>query len=321
HFVRRLSICNSLFHEEEGFLDRLQTLEVFAAVADAGSLAAAARRLRLSPPAVTRAIAALESRLGARRFNRTTRSLSLTEAGVRFLADARRLLADLEEAERSAAGEAATPSGHLTLTASVTFGRTHVAAVLLDFLRAEPRVTASLLLLDRVASLVEEGIDVAVRIGNLPDSTLVARRVGEVRRVLVASPAYLAERGVPQAPADLRRHQIIAFTGLLPGREWRFEDDGRRAAIALSPRLELNDATAAIAGAEQGFGITVALSYMVARSIAEGRLTPVLDRFTPPAVPVQLVYPHGRSLAAKVRAFVDFATPALQRVLRPLTGM
>lgn len=285
-------------------------------MADAGSLAAAARRLRLSPPAVTRAIAALERRLGARLLNRTTRSLSLTEAGVRFLADARRVLAELEEAERSVAGETVTASGHLTVTASVTFGRTHVAALMFDFLRAEPRITASLLLLDRVVSLVEEGIDVAVRIGRLPDSTLIARRVGEVRRVLVASPGYLAEQGIPQAPPDLRRHRIIAFTGLLPGREWRFDEGGRRRAMSLGPILEVNDATAALAGAERGFGITIALSYMVAGAIADGRLTPVLDNFTPPPVPVQLVYPPGPSLTAKVRAFVDFAAPALQQALK-----
>jgi DNA-binding transcriptional LysR family regulator len=290
-------------------------MEVFAVVADAGSLAAAAKRLRLSPAAVTRAIASLEDHLGVRLFNRTTRSLSLTEAGTRFLDSTRRLLSELEDAEKAAAGATATPSGHLTLTASVTFGRTHVAALVFDFLRVEPRVTASLLLLDRVVNLVEEGIDVAVRIAHLPDSTLVARRVGEVRRVLVASPAYLAERGTPENPDDLKRHDVIAFTGLLPGREWRFVDDGRDASVVLSPRFEVNDAVAAIAGAERGDGITIALSYMVAGAIAQRRLLPVLDRFTPPAVPVQLVYPRARTMAAKVRAFLDFAAPRLQTAL------
>lgn len=287
-------------------------MEVFVAVADAGSLAGAGKRLRLSPPAVTRAIAALEDRLGVRLFNRTTRSLSLTEAGVRFLGRTRRLLDELDDAEKTASGETATPSGHLTITASVTLGRTHVAAVMLDFLRAEPKVTASLLLLDRVVNLVEEGIDVAVRIAHLPDTTLIARRVGTVRRVLVASPDYLAERGTPESPEDLKAHDIIAFTALLPGREWRFLDRGRATAVALMPRLEVNDATAAIAGAERGGGITIALSYMVAQAIAAGRLSVVLDRWTPPAVPVQLVYPQGRAMAAKVRAFLDFAAPRLK---------
>lgn len=290
-------------------------MEVFSAVAEAGSLAGAAKRLRLSPAAVTRAIAALEDHLGVRLFNRTTRSLSLTEAGTRFLDSTRRLLGDLEEAEKTAVGATATPSGHLTLTASVAFGRTHVTALVLDFLQAQPRVTASLLLLDRVVNLVEEGIDVAVRIGRLPDSTLVARRVGEVRRVLVASPAYLAKRGVPERPDDLKGHDVIAFTGLLPGREWRFADDGRDAAVVLVPRLEVNDAAAGIAGAERGDGITIALSYMVAGAVAEGRLVPVLDRYSPPAVPVQLVYPRARTMAAKVRAFLDFAAPRLRTAL------
>jgi DNA-binding transcriptional LysR family regulator len=181
-------------------MDRLHAMEVLAAVAEAGSFAGAARHLRLSPPAVTRAVAALEERLGVRLLNRTTRRLSPTEAGLRFLASTRRLLAELDEAERSAAGTTAIPSGHLVVTAPVTFGRAHVAAVLAEFLAAQPRVTAALLLLDRVTSLVEEGIDVAVRIGQLPDSTLVARRVGEVQRLLVAIPAYLAAHGVPERP-------------------------------------------------------------------------------------------------------------------------
>ncbi|MFZ1414822.1 MAG: LysR family transcriptional regulator [Defluviicoccus sp.] len=296
-------------------MDRLHAMKVFAAVADAGSLAGAAKRLRLSPPAVTRAIAALEEHLGVRLFNRTTRSLSLTEAGSRFLDSTRRLLSDMEEAERAAAGETAAPSGHLTISASVTLGRTHVAAVVLDFLRAEPRVSASLLLVDRLVNLVEEGIDVAVRIAQLQDSTIVARRIGAVRRVLVASPAYLAERGPPERPEDLKGHDVIAFTGLLSGREWRFAEDGRSAAVSITPRLEVNDASAAISGAERGDGITIALSYIVARAIAEGRLTTVLERFAPPAVPVHLVYPQGRTVAAKVRAFLDFAAPRLKQAL------
>jgi DNA-binding transcriptional LysR family regulator len=304
----------------KNIIDRLRTMEVFSAVAEAGSLAGAAKRLRLSPAAVTRAIAALEDHLGVRLLNRTTRSLSLTEAGARFLDSTRRLLGELEEAEKTAVGARATPSGHLTLTASVAFGRAHIAPLVLDFLHAQPRVTASLLLLDRVVNLVEEGIDVAVRIAHLPDSTLVARRVGEVRRVLVASPAYLAKRGVPEIPHDLKGHDVIAFTGLLPGREWRFVDDGRDAVVVLVPRMEVNDAAAAIAGAERGDGITIALSYMVAGAVAEGRLVTVLDRYSPPAVQVQLVYPRARTMAAKVRAFLDFAAPRLQSVLSLTTG-
>jgi DNA-binding transcriptional LysR family regulator len=202
-------------------LDRLHELEVFVAVADAGSFARAAARLRLSPPAVTRAVAALEERLGTRVFTRTTRSLTVTDVGQRFLASARRILADLETAKQEAIGEAAAPQGHLAITASVTFGRSALAPVVCGFLERHRRVTASVLLLDRVTNLVEEGIDIAVRIGHLPDSTLVARRIGSVRRILVASPGYLARRDPLRSPSDLRRHAVIGLTGLMPNRDWR----------------------------------------------------------------------------------------------------
>jgi DNA-binding transcriptional LysR family regulator len=299
-------------------VDRLHEVEVFVAVADAGSFARAAARLRISPPAVTRAVSSLEGRLGARLLNRTTRSLSLTEPGLRFLESARRLLADLEAAERGAVGESAEPAGHLTVTASVTFGRWALAPVVGEFLRAHPRVTAALLLVDRVVNLVEDGVDLGVRIGRLPDSTLVARRVGEVQRVLVASPAYLAEHGEPGSPADLRLHSVIAFTGLMPNREWRFVDRAAPGRIALQPRLELNDAAAAIDAAEAGGGITIAASYMVAQRIADGRLAPVLGSYAPPPVAVQLVYPQSRLVAPKVRAFVELAAPRLTHALRAL---
>lgn len=248
-------------------MDRLQGMEIFVAVAETGGFAKAAARLHLSPPAVTRAVAALEERLGVRLFNRTTRSVLPTEAGLRFLDRARAVLQQIEEAEKDAAGEMVLPSGHLTVTASVSFGRHAVAPVVSDYLRAYPRVSASLLMLDRQVNLVEEGVDVAVRIGELPDSSLVARAVGRVRRLLVASPDYLARRGVPAAPADLRLHEVIGFTGLMPNREWRHVQDGRSAAVRLAPRYELN--AAAIAAAEAGEGITVSLCYMAAGAIRE----------------------------------------------------
>jgi DNA-binding transcriptional LysR family regulator len=299
-------------------VDRLHEMEVFVAVADSASFAKAGTRLRISPPSVTRAVASLEERLGARLFNRTTRSLSLTEAGLRFLESAKSLLAEIDTAEREAVGESAMPSGHLTVTASVTFGRTAMAQVMSAFLRLHPRVTASLMLIDRVVNLVEEGIDIAVRIGQLRDSSLVVRRVGEVQRILVASPDYLAKHGEPGSPADLKRHSIIAFSTLMPNREWRFVDGTTSAHIALQPRFEINDATAAISAAEAGDGITIALSYMVAQKIEEGRLMPVLGHYAPPPVPVQLVYPQSRLVAPKVRAFIDFAGPLLKDVLRRL---
>ncbi|GLI95319.1 transcriptional regulator [Methylocystis echinoides] len=300
-------------------MDRLHELEVFVAVAEAGSFAKAGTRLRLSPPAVTRAISALEERLGARVFNRTTRSLTITDVGQRFLENARRILSDLDAAEKEAVGETAVPNGHLTVTASVTFGRTALGPVVCAFLNKHPRVTVSVLLLDRIANLVEEGIDVAVRIGPLPDSNLVGKKIGTVRRILVASPDYLRRRGTPKIPADLRLHSLIAFTGLMPNREWRFLDSEKGHSISFAPRLEINDAAMSIAAAEMGEGITVALSYMVADKIRDGRLAPVLEEFTPSPAPVNIVYPQSRLISPKMRAFVDFAAPRLRATLDSLT--
>ncbi len=296
-------------------MDRLQAIEAFCAVVDAGSFAKAANRLRLSPPAVTRAVSALEERVGARLLNRTTRSLSLTAAGIHFLESARRILAELDLAEQAAASEAVQPSGHLTLTAPVTFGRLHVTPVLLDFLREHPRVTASLILLDRVVSLAEEGIDAAIRIAELLDSPLVARRLGEVQLILAASPAYLAARGTPAKIADLKRHDTIASTGGGFSREWRFRDGKRTLSVSVSPRLQVNDTAAAVAGALRGDGITRGLSYMLAPLLADGKLRPVLDHLAPPPVPVQIVFQESRLMPAKLRAFIDFAAPRLSHAL------
>jgi len=296
-------------------MDRLHEIEVFVAVAEAGSFAKAAGRLRLSPPAVTRAVSALEDRLGARVFNRTTRSVTITDVGQRFLECAGRVLTDLDTAEREAIGETALPQGHLTVTASVTFGRSALAPVVADFLVHHPRVTASVVLLDRIVNLVEEGIDVAVRIGPLPDSNLIAKRIGSVRRVLVASPDYLARRGMPTAPSDLKRHTAIAFTGLMPNREWRFHGGQSPNGVVLNPTFEINDALAAIQAAEAGHGITIALSYMVHEKFQEGKLVPVLDDVRPPPLPVHLVYAQTRFIAPKIRAFVDFAAQRLKAAL------
>lgn len=296
-------------------MDRLRMMQVFVAVADSGSLARAARSLGLSPSAVTRMLAALEERLGVRLLNRTTRSLSLTEAGARFLEGTRHALTALDEAERAAGGATAIPTGHLRVTAPLTFGRMHLMPVLADFLRSQSRVTATLVTLDRIANLIEEGFDIAVRIAQLPESTLIARRIGEVRRVLVASPAYLDRHGVPREPMDLRAHEVIAVPNLLSGGEWRFWADGKIQTIRLMSGLAVNDTLAAIMAAERGDGLTAALSYMVAPQLRAGTLVTVLDPFTPPPVPVQLVYPQSRLVAAKVRAFMDFAAPRLTRIL------
>ncbi len=293
-------------------MDRLHAMTVFVAVADAGSFSKAAEHLRLSPPAVTRAVSALEERLGVRLLTRTTRSLSLTEAGARYLATTRQLLEDIEDGERAAAGEHGVPTGRLAVTASVMFSRLHLMPVIGEFLAAQPKVAMSLLSVDRVTNLVDEGIDVAVRIGDLEDSTLRARRVGYVRRLLVASPDYLEQHGAPDHPKALKDHQTIAFTSLLAFSEWRMFEDGRALSVRQEPRLQLNDPGAAINAAEAGLGITQVLSYMVRDALATGRLVTVLEAFAPPESPVHLVYPEGRALPAKTRAFLDFAAPRLE---------
>ena len=299
-------------------MDRFNELKVFISVAESGGFAKAAARLRSSPPAVTRTVAALEQRVGVQLFNRTTRMVSMTEAGRRFLEHARRILTDLDVAESELAGESGMPSGHLTITSPVTMGRMMLPSIVTDFLHAHPHVTAKVLLFDRITNLIEEGIDVGLRVGQLPDSSLIARQVGEVRRILVASPAYLSKNGTPKAPTDLKHHSMIAFTGLLPNREWVFGEGKTARRLMLKPRFEINDAAAAIAAAEGGGGITIALSYMVARQIGERRLQQVLGSSAPSAVPVQLVYPESRLVAPKVRAFVDYAAPKLRSALRGL---
>jgi DNA-binding transcriptional LysR family regulator len=296
-------------------MDRLHEIEVFIAVAEAGSFSRAGQKLRLSPPAVTRAVSALEDRLGARVFTRTTRSLSITEVGERFLETARRVLSDLDAAELNAVGDTALPQGQLTVTASVTLGRVALAPIVCAFLAEYPQVNVSLLLLDRVTNLIEEGIDLALRVGPLPDSALVARRLGSVRRMLVASPDYLRRRGTPATPADLRAHTMIAFTGLMPNREWRFLDGRSGKTVTFTPRFEVNDAMAAVAAATAGDGITIAVSYMVAEELRSGRLVQILDHWTPPAAPVHLIFPENRLMAPKLRAFVDFAAPRLKQAL------
>lgn len=299
-------------------MDRLHQMEVFVAVAECASFARAGQRLHISPPAVTRAVSGLEDRLGARLFNRTTRRLSLTEAGGRYLESARRLLGEIDMAEKDAVGETTVPHGHLGLTAPVTFGRRALSPVVSDFLAAHPGMTASLNLADRVVNLVEEGIDAGIRIGTLPDSSLIARPLGEVRRVLVASPGYIARRGTPVHPGDIRQHAMIAFSSLMPNREWRFSESGRASRVSFTPQYEVNDALAAIDAAELGAGITVALSYMVAEKIRAGLLLEVLGGFAPPPVPVSVVYPQGPMVPAKVRAFIDFSRPRLSAVLGDL---
>jgi DNA-binding transcriptional LysR family regulator len=293
-------------------MDRLAALTTFVTIADEGAFAAAARRLRISPQAATRAIAALEKRLGAQLLHRTTRAVRLTDEGATFLARARAILADIADAEQSLIGAQASPRGALAVTAPVIFGRLHVLPIVGALLRKHNELVVRLMLIDRIVQLVEEGVDVAVRIGDLADSALRAAQVGEVRRVLVASPAYLKANGAPATPADLRRHDIIAFTGLSGSDDWRFGPDGKTS-VRVRPHLIVNSADASIAAAEVGLGITRALSYQVSKAIKSNRLRLVLDGHAPPAIPINLVFQAARAASPNVRAFVDAAKAYFRR--------
>jgi DNA-binding transcriptional LysR family regulator len=293
-------------------VDRLQAMTVFVAVTEEGGFAAAARRLSMSPPAVTRAVAAIEGRIGARLLHRTTRNVRLTEAGQRYFEDCRRILFEIDEAEEAAAGLHREPRGQLAVTASVLFGKMYVAPLLLAFLDGYPQVAARTLFVDWVVNLIEEGLDVAIRIAELPDSGLTALRVGSVRRVVCASPEYLAACGVPHEPGDLIRHRTIAFRGITPSTEWVFQGGAGDLVVRLSPRLVVNTAETAIAAALNGHGITRVLSYMIAPELAAGRLEIVLAEFEPAPVPIHIMHQEGRRASARVRAFVDFATERLR---------
>ena len=294
-------------------MDRLQTMSVFVAVAEEASFAPAGRRLNMSPPSVTRAVSELEARLGARLLHRTTRSVQLTEAGRRYLADCRRILGELEEADRNAAGIHAAPSGLVTVTGSVMFGRVMLTPILLDLLDRYPDLSISTLFVDRVVHLIDEGVDVAVRIAELPDSSLTAIRVGSIRRVLCASPDYLASRSRPKTPADLKRHRIIDFVNMTPGGEWKFFHDGKGISHRPSSRLLLNTADAAIAAASAHRGITRVLSYMIAPQLEAGTLEVVLRDFEPPPVPVHVVHKEPGQTSGAVRAVVDHLVEGLRR--------
>lgn len=298
-------------------MDRLQTMTVFARVAEEGGFAAAARRLDLSPASVTRAVAELEARLGARLLHRTTRSVRLTQAGERYLADIRRILSEVEEADRHAAGLHAEPGGRVTVSASVLFGRMMVAPILLDLLDRYPQISVAAFFVDRVVQLMEEGIDIAVRIAELPDSSLSAIRVGSVRRVLCAAPAYLAARGRPRTPIDLADHDTIDFIHMTAAGEWSFDDGGRSRRVRPQPRFLANNADSTIAAAMAGRGITRVLSYMIAPQLAAGRLELVLEDYEPPAVPIHVVHKEAGQTSARVRAVVDGLVAGLRKGAGP----
>lgn len=294
-------------------MDRLDSMTMFVAVADAGSFAGAARRLGVSPPVVTRAVAALEDRLGVRLLTRTTRLVRLTDAGGRYLEDCRRILADLDEADESAAGVNAAPRGLLSLTAPVLFGRLYVLPVVGAYLRRYPEVHVNAMFLDRIVNLVDEGLDVAIRIGELPDSSLQAVKVGQVRQVVCAAPDYLADRGTPMHPAELKRHTVIAATGITPTADWKFTDGGIAISVKVTPRLNVNTNDGAIAAASAGLGLTRVLSYQAAPQLSSGALQIVLADYEPPPLPIHVVHREGRRPSAKARAFVDLIVEQLRQ--------
>ncbi|WP_233772410.1 LysR substrate-binding domain-containing protein [Achromobacter sp. AONIH1] len=296
-------------------MNRFQEMTVFLAVAEAQSFAAAARRLRMSAPSVTRSVAALERRLGVLLLLRTTRSLRLTEAGQRYADDCRRILEEVEQADDAAAGVMAAPRGALSLTAPALFGELHVMPVVMDYLRAHPQVSLRTLLVDRVVNLLDEGVDVAVRIGALPDSTLTAVPVGYVRRVVCASPAFLERHGVPQDPDALTRYCTITAAMEGRGPQWRFLQDGQPRRVDVDSQLTVTSFQAAVLAARQDWGLTQVMSYQVAPHLASGALRVVLRDYELPPVPVHVVHPEGRRGSAKVRSFVDFCVQALRRDL------
>jgi len=293
-------------------LDRFRSIQVFVKVAERGGFAAAARDLNMSPPAVTRAVAMLEDRLGTRLFVRTTRSVRLTESGERFLQDGRRILLELAEAEDAAVGAHATPRGDLRITAPVLFGRMHVTPILGEFLDRYPQVSARTLFVDRVVNLMDEGLDVAIRIGDLPDSGLTAVRARTVRRVMFASPEYIETHGMPHHPRDLTDHRLIQSMALGASPDWPFLDNGKPISVALESRLRMNTNDAVIELALQGWGLSRLLSYQVAPYLADGRLQAVLSTFELPAMPVHVLHQEGRMVSARVRAFVDYMVARLR---------
>lgn len=292
-------------------MDKVHAMRTFLEVARGQSFAAAGRALNASPATITRTIAALEESIGADLFIRTTRTVRLTEAGDRYAPECERILADIEAADALAAGQQAEPVGTLSITAPVLFGRLYIAPIVSEFCSLYPDVDVQLVLLDRVTNMVDEGFDIALRIGRMPDSSLKAAAIGSVRRVVTGSPDYLREHGVPQAPEDLKSHRIVAVTSAFASVDWRFGRD-QKTTIRVHPRIRCNNNAAAIGIAASGWALTRVLSYQVGMEVNEGRLRLVLEDFEEDPLPVHLVHVGARTTASKVRAFMDFASGRLR---------
>jgi DNA-binding transcriptional LysR family regulator len=293
-------------------MDRFHLMAVYVAVAEEESFAGGARRLGMSPPAVTRAVAALEGRLGVQLLTRTTRFVRATDAGQRYLEQARRIIAEADEADEAVAGANAAPRGQLAVTAPVLFGRMFVTPSIVDYLQRFPDMTLSAVFLDRVVNLLEEGMDVGVRIGELPDSSMKAMSVGHVRRVVCAAPEYLKKNGVPRVPADLAKHTVVAASPVSPSVDWKFTMGKKTTSVKLAPRLTVTSNEAAIAAAVQGFGVTRLLSYQIAAFLESGQLKALLTDYEPPRLPIHVLHSEGRQASAKVRTFVDLLVERLR---------
>lgn len=297
-------------------MDRFEAMRTLVAAVDGGSLSAASRALNVPLPTVSRRVSDLEALLGSQLVIRTSRKLQLTEAGAGYVASARRVLEELAEGERAASGEYRAPRGELLVTAPVHFGKLHVAPIIHDFLAAYPEVTVRLVLSDSVIDMVEAHVDVAVRIGKLPDSSLVARRVGEVRWVTCASADYLDRRGVPALPDDLVTHACIAYEGLELWRDWAFAGPRGEQTVIIRPVYSVNTADAVIAAAAAGVGVAYVMTYQAAESVHRGDIRQILTTWAPPPSPVQIVHAARQHQPLKLRAFLDFVAPRLQQRLR-----
>jgi DNA-binding transcriptional LysR family regulator len=293
-------------------MDRFHLITLFVAVVDANGFAGAARKLSISPPAVTRAVNELENHLGLRLLTRTTRTLRVTDAGERYVQDCRRILTEMAEADESVTGLHSAPRGRLTLSAPVLFGRIFVTPIVTEYLQRYPEVAATCLFLDRVVNLLDEGVDVAIRIGELPDSSLQAVRVGQVRRLICASPEYLKNHGCPLTPDDLHQHAIVSASSVTPHPEWRLVDKGTVRSVRLQARMTTTTNDSAVATVVGGFGLTRLLSYQVAAHLREGRLKAVLSEYESTPLPVHVVHREGRQASQRVRAFIDLAIERLR---------
>ena len=293
-------------------MDQLHGMWVFVAVAEEQGFAAAARRLNLSPPAVTRAIAALEVSLGVSLLVRTTRHVRTTDAGQRYLEDAKRILAQVQMANETAQGVSGQPLGRISVTAPVMFGQMFVMPGIVEYLQSYPDTQVDAVFLDRVVSLLEEGFDVGIRIGQLADSNMLARHVGSVRLILVASPEYLSRQALPQTPVDIKQHCIISSSSNSIAHDWHFQVNGQGQSIRIQPRLTVTTNQAAINAAKLGFGIARVLSYQVAQELANGELKIVLEHFEPQPMPINIIHREGRLSSNKVRSFMDVMTKRLR---------